>query len=110
MFLPVLLTLTVAISSSTASDPRCALLAKYPSIKCEGGKVTRASTATEQPPRSNLSRVAQEGRVYYPLAYGVPGTEGTSMRGFNSTLTISALKSFPYRYDQFYRGPRKRWW
>ncbi|MBI4503202.1 MAG: hypothetical protein HY700_18855 [Gemmatimonadetes bacterium] len=90
------------------ADPRCALLIKMRVAKaCE-------VNAEGAPPASSargVTRTAQSGRSYYPLAYGYP-TRGwyNSMGGLSAAVTISALRSFPYRYDQFYRGPRKVWW
>jgi hypothetical protein len=55
--------------------------------------------------------VRQEGTIHYPLAYGY-STSGWYPSGGSLSwgFPVSALSSFPYRYDQFYRGARKAWW
>ena len=97
-----------ALASRVHADPQCALLIKMGKAKaCE----VNAEPAPQRAPTPTNGRVAQSGRIYYPLAHGSPTNARYSSRiGFNSAVTVSALRSFPYRYDQFYRGPRKVWW
>jgi hypothetical protein len=64
---------------------------------------------TDQQSSSRLP--TQSGKIYYPFAYGYSaGGFSNGGWGGRSPLAAGALLSFPYRYDQFYRGPRKVFW
>ena len=113
MMLTLLAALVVPASSPLTADPRCALLIKLHSpIACEASPPSPPSARAAQPAsRENTWQAAQQGQNHYPLAYGFStGGWYSSTPTFGTAVAGSALMSFPYRYDQFYRGPRKVWW
>ena len=122
MFIPLLVAL---VSSSATTAPPTKPCPAPDSVQVwlsHGKAITVARCAALSPrrqkpalqqsePDDSWQPVTQPGKIFYPLAYGYSTSGwGRSSGSFGSNISAAALMSFPYRYDQFYRGPRKTWW
>ena len=110
------------------ANPRGILLAKVQSMQVGNLRYDLASYADARQrvpkaepryyavrdPQADQERTAQrsalQGTNHYPLAYGFTSGGLFSSSGGLNSMASGALLSFPYRYDQFYRGARKVWW
>ena len=122
MFIPLLVALVSSSATMAAPAKPCAAPDSVQVWLSHGKAITVARCAASSPRRPKAAPqqrdlddfqqpVAQPGKIFYPLAYGYTTSGwGRSSGGFGSNISAAALMSFPYRYDQFYRGPRKIWW